>query len=401
MVAPPSSDPKSITVRSLQYRDLELLGHLWADVKPSLGWEEDWKLEQAWIQRWYWPLRFLSYFPNPWQHRSCLYVAESDRHVLGLIHVTPFNRSRSTWRIQRVITTGQLNDNGSVHLASDLGTHLLRYCLEKILEARTWIADVDVSDKSKLSLYRQNGFQPLAQITRWALSPDLLSQLAQREPELPHLLPVSNADARLICQLDTVSMPPLLRQVFDRHVQDFQINPFDATLNHLQTLASPNQVISKFVFEPQRKAAIGHLTLLINREDDRPHKAKLTVHPAYTWLYPELLAYMARLTQAYAPRSIILKSADYQPEREAYLEQIQADRIEHHLLMSRSVWHKLREQRSVSFESLQLPEMLQGLQPSQKPIPGRMSFQDKGLRELSTNNHDSLHPPGDHPNLFP
>ena len=49
-------------------------------------------------------------------------------------------------------------------------------------------------------------------------------ELAQREPDLPNLLPVRNMDAQLIYQLDTVSMPPLLRQVFDRQVHDFKHN---------------------------------------------------------------------------------------------------------------------------------------------------------------------------------
>lgn len=367
-------------VRPLQYRDLERLEHLWANKASALGWQEDWKLEQEWIYRWYWPLKALSWFPNPWQHRSCLYVAESTeqegsphRHPLGLIHVVPFNRSRTTWQVQRIITTGQLSE-GTVNLASDVGSHLLRHCLETIWEARTWIADVEVNDKARLGLYRQSGFQPLAQITRWAIVPELLMQLAQRESDVPHLIPVGNADARLIYQLDTVSMPPLLRQVLDRHVQDFQTNLVDSGLTQLQNVVGPSQSIAKFVFEPQRKAAIGYFHLTLHAANDRPHKAKMTVHPAYTWLYPELLAHMAKLTQAYPANNLILKSADYQPEREAYLEQIQADRIEHHLLMSRSVWHKVREQRLVSFEALHLSDMLPGLQPSHKPVPGRMSF---------------------------
>lgn len=388
-MAAPLSSASPPLVRPLQYRDLEYLEQLWAHQGSALVWQEDWKLEQEWIYRWYWPLKALSWFPNPWQHRSCLYVAErggaeegnrSLRHPLGLIHVLPFNRSRTTWRVQRIMTTGDRAE-GAVNLASDVGSLLLRYCLEKIWEARTWITDVEVNDKAKLGLYRQSGFQPLAQITRWAIVPELLTQLAQREPEIPHLIPVSNADARLIYQLDTVSMPPLLRQVFDRHVQDFQTNLLDSGLNQLHNFVGPSQTIAKFVFEPQRKAAIGYFHLTLHAASDRPHKAKMTVHPAYTWLYPELLSVMAKLTQTYPANSLILKSADYQPEREAYLEQIQADRIEHHLLMSRSVWHKLREQRTVSFEALHLSDMLQGLQPSHKPVPGRMGFSERSHPE--------------------
>ena len=42
-------------------------------------------------------------------------------------------------------------------------------------------------------------------------------------------------------------------------------------------------------------------------------------------------------------------------------------------MMSRSVWHKIRESK-FSLEALQLTEVLQTLQPSRKPVPGRFSF---------------------------
>jgi len=44
------------------------------------------------------------------------------------------------------------------------------------------------------------------------------------------------------------------------------------------------------------------------------------------------------------------------------------------LLMSRSVWHKLRESKLGSIEGLQLSDVLQSFQPTRKPVPGRMSW---------------------------
>jgi hypothetical protein len=90
-------------------------------------------------------------------------------------------------------------------------------------------------------------------------------------------------------------------------------------------------------------------------------------------LYPELLSQLARITQDFPQQSLQLASSDYQPEREEYLERIGAKRIEHSLIMSRSVWHKLRESK-FALEGLQWSEMLQGLQPTRKPIPGGMSW---------------------------
>jgi hypothetical protein len=83
---------------------------------------------------------------------------------------------------------------------------------------------------------------------------------------------------------------------------------------------------------------------------------------------------MARIVQDSPEQSLQLDSADYQPEREEFLEQLGAEQIEHTLLMSRSVWHKLREAKPVSLEGLQWSEVLQGLQRARTPIPSRMSW---------------------------
>jgi hypothetical protein len=140
----------------------------------------------------------------------------------------------------------------------------------------------------------------------------------------------------------------------------------------LQQWMNQTEVVSAYVFESQRKAAIGYFQLHLSRNQSEPHQAQLTVHPAYTWLYPELLAQMARVAQAFPNQSVQLVSADYQPEREACLDQIGAIRLSQTIMMSRSIWHKVRETKLVSLEALQLSDMLQGLQPSQKPVPGRI-----------------------------
>ena len=67
-----------------------------------------------------------------------------------------------------------------------------------------------------------------------------------------------------------------------------------------------------------------------------------------------------------------MTSADYQPEREAYLESIGAQRGQHTLLLARSVWHKLRESRTRPLDNWR-QEMLQGLQPA-KPLAGGRMF---------------------------
>jgi hypothetical protein len=323
--------------------------------------------QMQWLRRWYGLLKFLSWFPNPLQYRFWGYVAEQGRILLGMIQVSPFNRTRSTWRIDRVMLEATGDKLG-------VGSQLLRHCFESILEARTWILEVNINDVDALALYRHNGFQRLAEMTYWEISPQLLAELIQTEPDLPNLLPVSNADAQLLYQLDTASMPPLVRQVFDRHTHDFKTTLFGAISDGLKQWMTKIEVVSGYVFEPQRKAAIGYFQIQLDRTGTNPHVASLTVHPAYTWLYPELLSQLARIAQDFPQQGLQLASSDYQPEREEYLERIGAKRIEHTLIMSRSVWHKLRESKFVSLEGIQWQEVLQGLQPARKPIPGGMSW---------------------------
>lgn len=373
----------NISIRSFQHRDLAEVQRLFAD---AIDWEcSDYAAHQSrrWeqINRWYGVLKCLSLFPNPLQHLLDAYVAHESDRLRGVIQVSPFNRSRTTWRIDQVLTNAATFTVAEPMSPADVGSQLLRHCFQTILEARTWLTEVNVNDKDSLALYRHNGFQPLAQMTYWVITPELLEHLAEREPDLPNLLPVSNADACLLHQLDTVSMPPLIRQVFDRQPHDFKASLLGAVVDSAKQRIEHTDTVSNYVFESQRKAAIGFYKLQLSRDGDRPHSAQLTVHPAYTWLYPELLSQMAQVARSSPGQALRLASTDYQPEREEYLEQIGATRIEHTLMMSRSVWHKVRETRFVSLEGLQLSEMLQGFQPTRKPVPGRFSLLES-IRQL-------------------
>jgi len=368
----------SVVIRPVHYRDLDGIERLTQEsfIAMTPKGASYVNRQMQWLRRWYGLLKFLSWFPNPLQYRFCAYVAEQGRMLLGMIQVSPFNRTRSTWRIDRVMLERAVDKLG-------IGSQLLRYCFESILEARTWVLEVDINDVDALALYRQNGFQRLAEITHWEIEPELLAELAQAEPDLPNLLPVSNADAQLLYQLDTASMPPLVRQVFDRNIRDFKTSLFGALTDAVKQWLTKTEVVSGYVFEPQRKAAIGYFQVKLERQGESPHVATLTVHPAYTWLYPELLSQLARIAQDFPQQGLQLASLDYQPEREEYLERIGAKRTEHTLIMSRSVWHKLRESKFVSLEGIQWTDVLQGLQPARKPIPGGMSWAKTGQQPAS------------------
>jgi hypothetical protein len=363
------SNETTSKIRSVQFRDLDAIANLLNQSNSDSRNQLQKSLSQQ-IQQWkscYGLLHLFKLMPNLTEQDFVLYVAYQNEILKGLIQVTPQNKTRSTWKIEQVLIDQSSPTKELLIGHKGIGSQLLRYCLEKIWEARTWIIEVNINEKDSLGLYRQNGFQPLAKITYWSCEPQLLQELAVQEPDLPNLLPVSNADAKLLYQLDCVSMPPLVRQVFDRHIEDFKIGLIAYVRQQIKKWFNKIEIISGYVFEPQRKAAIGYFKLQLCQDGSQPHEAELIVHPAYTWLYPKLLSQMAVIIQKAPPQSLSLTSADYQSEREEYLETLGAQRREHTLLMSRSVWHKLRESKTLEVPNLS--EVLQGLQPARTPIP--------------------------------
>ena len=370
----------SVTIRSLQYRDLDTIDRLIRESCEEAP-EGASMVREAGVtvSRWYGLLQFLNWFPNPLRHALSIQVAEAGGKVCGMIQTSPFNRAGTTWRVDRVqaesavISPDESEGTTTLLSATDLGSLLLRNSFTTILQARTWLLELGVNDDKALALYSHNGFQPVAQITYWSLSAKQIQEMSEREPDLPNLLPVSNADAHLLYQLDNMAMPPLVRQVFDRHPQDFKTSVFGSLVQLITQWVTQTEVVSGYVFEPQRKVAIGHFQIKLSLDGSTPHSAQLTVHPAYTWLYPEVMAQMARVTREFPTQSLQILSADYHPEREAYLERIGAERIAHTLLMSRSVWHKLRESRLIPhLENLPLGDVIPGFQPTRKPVPGRI-----------------------------
>jgi hypothetical protein len=397
-----------ITVRPLQYRDLDDFKQ-WQLQDLEAGDDESapakvlsWLTQQ---RRWYGPLKVMSWLPQPFQQAQTTFVAESSNIPVGLIQVSPFNRTRSTWQVDNVVVNRAAVTKATASGFMDVGSRLLRHCFEAVWEARTWMLEVNVSNKTALALYRFNGFQPLAQITYWSLMPEHIAQLAQRQPDLPNLLPVSNADAQLLYQLDTASMPPLVRQVFDHQIQDFKTNLMGTASATVSRVVSQMEPVSAYVFEQQRKAAIGHFKLTISKDGKQPHQADLTVHPAYTWLYPELMIQMANILQPFPAQSLRVTSLDYQPEREECLAKLNAVPESHALLMSRSVWHKVREAKPISLEGLHLSDVLNGLQPSGKPVPGRMTWSAERWQAImgspEANDEGHGHPPQSSPDREP
>ena len=60
-------------------------------------------------------------------------------------------------------------------------------------------------------------------------------------------------------------MPPLVRQVFDHQIQDFKTNIVGTASATVSRVVHQLEIVSAYVFEQQRKAAIGHFQLTISK----------------------------------------------------------------------------------------------------------------------------------------
>jgi hypothetical protein len=150
-----SKSDQKIQIRPLQYRDLQTISELGVELET--------------LKQWYGLFKFLSLFPNPLQHFCSVYVAQLEQKCKGVIKVSPFNSSRSTWRVKWVLVDKKELTPDLIVGRNSIGSQLLRHCFETIWEARTWVLEVNINEKSNLALYRENGFQPLAQLTYWSI----------------------------------------------------------------------------------------------------------------------------------------------------------------------------------------------------------------------------------------
>ena len=248
----PANPSEPIAVRPVHFRDSEkLMPEVGSEVVTCGAFTKHQPLPETGRLFGQSSLQRLSRLANPLQPKDITFAAGRKHATHGIIQVSPFNSTRSTWRVDGVMVNAAADQNLPINL--DLGSLLLRHCFENIVEAHTWISETSIHDKFGLALYRQNGFQPLAYVTYWSIDAEQITNLAENEPDLPNLLPVSNADAQLIYHLETASMPPQLRQVFDHQIQDFRSRPVAEVRSQVRRWLGQSESVSAYVFEPQRK----------------------------------------------------------------------------------------------------------------------------------------------------
>ena len=159
-----------LQIRGVQYRDFEAAHTLLRSV-------EDWSSHSTLLSLpgktqtlRHSPAQNLSLFPRRSLIRT--YTALRQGDVLGVIQVGPCNKAQTTWKIHAIAVQPE-------HSFCDIGTALIRHCLESVYEAHTWLVELDVNHNDLIGIYRSNGFQPIAHATQWSIESADLATLAR------------------------------------------------------------------------------------------------------------------------------------------------------------------------------------------------------------------------------
>lgn len=162
-----TTSKSSLQIRPLQYRDLNTIAIL---LQTRLA--EEYNSQQAELlkkiqkyQSYYGLLQILKILPSSFNRDLYIYIAERDEQIQGFISVIPANHTRTTWKVEQIMINSHHCAPNLLIGNRSIGSQLLRYCFEKIWEARTWILEVNINEKDTIGLYRENGFQPIAQMT--------------------------------------------------------------------------------------------------------------------------------------------------------------------------------------------------------------------------------------------
>ncbi len=127
----PAKDTQVI-IRPVQYRDLETVERLYVEdfdsdnIRSSIDSERPFKVLS--LRPWNSLTRVFGLLLKPLKNSSCTYLAEQASTICGVIRVSPFNRTRSTWRVDRVAVNCNLP--ASENADSETGDESLESNLE-------------------------------------------------------------------------------------------------------------------------------------------------------------------------------------------------------------------------------------------------------------------------------
>ena len=272
---------------------------------------------------------------------------EHSQTVLGLVVSRPLNRSGSCWQVQHLRTTRS-------DLRSALSADLLKAAIARA-NASSWVAAAASDDRVRLSVLREQGFQPLRQDQLWCLAtPNTTVAEASGSTGELKLKPLNRRTAAQLWHLEQAACPAQLRQILDRRIDD---------------LLAQSQGQGWMLIDPARDVAVA----AVRWQGDHPgggHDLELTVHPGWDHLHgPALNGLLRQASQQWPASPLWLRSDPYDSARLNWLQSIGAQQRGERVLMARSLWRRQASAEHQLQANRRLEAVLAQLQPGRRPVP--------------------------------
>jgi hypothetical protein len=303
--------------------------------------------------------------PERWLHRlspraglapDVLVASQDGQGLLGLIISRRLNRSGSCWQVEHLRLVAD-----AAHFTSrrELAGMLLREAIARGRGAASWIARACSQDSERLTVLRQQGFQPVRTDTLWrwrpaAETPPSPVHASVLQTELPGDLkwrPLNRSSAALLWHLEQAACSAHLRQLLDRRSEDL-----------LDQSGSRGWML---VDQTRGQAVAG-----IRRLRLHPHggsELELTVHPLWSQLVGDPCeALLRRMTPPGEP--VWLRCEEQDSLRHQWLAALGAEIQGEQVLMARSVWRR-QEPQPTQQAARRIEAVLAQLQPRRRPLP--------------------------------
>lgn len=285
--------------------------------------------------------------------------AELSQTPLGLVVCQRLNRSGSCWQVVHLRTT-------DAEHRRELSGDLLKAAMQRTATT-SWVASADTGDQVRLSVLREQGFQPLRQDQIWCWQPRRQGR-GNPGPDNPvpdngapasasalQLQPLNKQTAGLLWHLEQVACAAQLRQILDRRVED---------------LLDQSQGRGWLLIDPSREVAVAGVRLIGDHAGGGVD-VELTVDPLWQQLYGAATSQLLRqFWQTHAAQQTLwLRSDPFDHGRLAWLQTLEAQQRSERVLMARSLWRRQALPDLRSQANRRLEAVLAQLQPRRRPVP--------------------------------
>lgn len=297
------------------------------------------------------PERLLQWLGRAQPHAPQVLVAFADHSqtALGLVVCRRLNRTGSCWQVAHLRTSRS-------ELRRELSSDLLKAALQRT-PTTSWVASAASDDRTRLSVLRELGFQPLRQDQLWCWSPTAQRADADASGVLAELQlqPLNRRTASLLWHLEQIVCPAQLRQILDRRSDD---------------VLAQSHGKGWLLIDPSREGAVAGARWL-GEHPGGGHDVELTVDPHWSHLHGAATTLLLQrlLESGLGPGPLWLRSDPYDHDRLQWLQTLGAQQRGERVLMARSLWRRQALPNLERQANRRLEAVLAQLQPRRRPVP--------------------------------